>query len=211
LTGGIASGKSIVARDLARSGAVVIDADELARAAVAPGSDALSEIREVFGPEVITESGELNRQALAQLVFGNTVARESLNDIIHPRVRQEVQRIAREAGPEAVVVVDLPLLVETASAGEFDVVLTVETPAEARVNRLVHERGMSMQEAWARVDSQATDAERREVADQVIVNDASLNDLSEATRRFWDDHVQPVVDEHQATTDADATLDGGPQ
>ena len=210
LTGGIASGKSLVARDLAQAGAVVIDADELARAAVAPGSEALSEIREVFGPEVIAENGELDRQALAQLVFGNTVARESLNDIVHPRVRQEIQRIAREAGPEAVVVVDLPLLVETASAGEFDMVLTVETPAEARVNRLVHERGMSMQQAWARVDSQATDAERREIADQVIVNDASLNDLSEATRGFWDEYVQPVLDEHHASTAADsATNDGG--
>ncbi|MGM7667242.1 dephospho-CoA kinase [Microbacterium sp. A93] len=209
LTGGIASGKSIVARQLADLGAVVIDADDIARDAVASGSDALAEIRERFGEDVITESGELDRQALAAIVFGNSAARESLNAIVHPRVRQEIADRALGAGPQSVVVVDLPLLVETASAGEFDLVLAVETSAEDRVARLVHERGMSIQEAWQRVDAQATDAERREAAEEIIVNDASLNDLSEATRRFWQDHVQPVLDEHHATADTDSATTGG--
>lgn len=207
LTGGVASGKSVVAEHLAGLGAVVIDADELSRAAVAPGSEALREIREVFGQDVITDRGELDRHALAEIVFGNAAARESLNEIVHARVRQDILDLTRQAGPEAVVVVDLPLLVETRSAGEFDLVLTVETPAEARVLRLVHEREMSSQEAWARVDAQATDAERREVADEVIVNDSSLNDLSEATQRFWDDRVQPVLDRQRATAEAGGGTD----
>ena len=198
LTGGIASGKSIVARELESLGALVIDADALSRQAVAPGSEALEEIRAVFGPDVITETGGLDRPALAEIVFGNTSARERLNEIMHPRVRDEVARLAREVGPDAVVVVDLPLLVETDSVQDFDVVLTVEAPAETRVNRLVRERHLSVQEAWERVDAQATDAERREVADAVIVNDGSVSDLSEATGRFWEDHVQPVLDEARA-------------
>lgn len=198
LTGGIASGKSIVARQLESLGALVIDADALSRQAVAPGSEALEEIRAVFGPDVITDTGELDRPTLAEIVFGNTSARERLNEIMHPRVRDEVARLAREVGPDAVVVVDLPLLVETDSVQDFDVVLAVEAPAETRVNRLVRERHLSVQEAWERVDAQATDAERREVADAVIVNDGSLSDLSEATVRFWEDHVQPVLDEARA-------------
>ncbi|HEY4615855.1 MAG TPA: dephospho-CoA kinase, partial [Citricoccus sp.] len=198
LTGGIASGKSLVAEQLGALGAVVIDADEVARDLMTPGSEALDEVREVFGPDVITPAGHLDRRALAGLVFGNTSARERLNEIVHPRVRSEVERRIRDAGQDSVVVVDLPLLVETGAETDFDVVLTVEGPAEDRVARLVRERGFSTQEAWARIDAQATDAERREVADEVIVNDGSLNDLGEAVRRFWDDHVQPVLDKRAA-------------
>jgi choline/glycine/proline betaine transport protein len=205
LTGGIASGKSLVGKQLGELGALVVDADRVAHDVVIPGSEALAEIREVFGGDVITDGGELNRYALAKIVFGNTSARERLNAIVHPRVRQEIERRIREAGPHAVVVVDLPLLVETDSAQEFDVVLTVEAPAETRVARLVHERGFSMQQAWQRIDAQANDAERREIADEVILNDGSLNDLSEATRRFWEDHVQPVLDEDRARDEAVST------
>jgi dephospho-CoA kinase len=208
LTGGIASGKSVVARKLESLGALVIDADVLSRQAVAPGSEALNEIREVFGPGVISDSGELDRPSLAEIVFGNSRARERLNDIVHPLIRQEAGRLAREAGPQSVVVVDLPLLLETDSVQDFDVVLTVEAPAETRVARLVRERELSVQEAWERIDAQATDAERRDVADAVIVNDGSVNDLTEATGRFWEDHVQPVLDAARVPDDGRGTTAG---
>ncbi len=196
LTGGIASGKSHVAAELGRLGAVVIDTDDLARAVVDPGTEGLAEIREVFGADVIAADGTLDRAAMADLVFGNDSARQRLNDIVHPRVRQEIERRGREAGPTSVVVVDLPLLIETDSGSDFDLVLTIDTPAETRVERLVRERGFTAQEAWARVDAQATDAERRDVADVVIANDSTLAALQEATRRFWEDHVRPVLDDH---------------
>ena len=205
LTGGIASGKSAVAEQLQRLGAVVLDADRVARDVVTPGSDALAEIRARFGDEVVTAEGALDRSALAGIVFGNTAAREALDAIVHPRVRQVLEEQARAAGPDAVVVVDLPLLVETDSARDFDTVLTVDAPAETRVERLVRERGFTVKEAWERVDAQATDAERREAADAVIENVGSLGELGEATRRFWDDHVQPVLDEHAAATSGPAT------
>ena len=202
LTGGIGSGRSLAARDFHALGAVVINADELVRRAVTPGSAALQEIREVFGQEVITDGGELNRYALGKLVSGNDTARASLNRIIHPRVRDEIARLAAQAGPDAVVVADVPLLAETDQprAG-LDLVLVVEAPAERRVDRLVSERGMSRQQAWERVDTQATDAERREIADEVIVNDSGPEALADAVRKFWSERVQPVLDEHRADAD----------
>jgi len=200
LTGGIASGKSLVAAEFGRLGAAVVDADELARAVVDPGTEGLAEITAVFGTDVLTPEGALDRPAMAALAFGTESARQRLNDIVHPRVRQEIERRAREAGPSAVVVVDLPLLVETDSGTEFDLVLTVDTPAETRVDRLVRERGVTVQEAWARIDAQATDAERRDAADAVIVNDGGTADLADAVRRFWEEHVQPVLREQGAET-----------
>ena len=181
---------------------MVINADELVRRAVTPGSAALQEIREVFGQEVITDGGDLNRYALGKLVSGNDTARASLNRIIHPRVRDEIARLAAQAGPDAVVVADVPLLAETDQprAG-LDLVLVVEAPAERRVDRLVSERGMSRQQAWERVDTQATDAERREIADEVIVNDSGPEALADAVRKFWSERVQPVLDEHRADAD----------
>jgi choline/glycine/proline betaine transport protein len=198
LTGGIASGKSLVAAELTALGAHVIDADGLAREVVAPGSEGLEEIREAFGSGVLLESGELDRSGLAGIVFGNATAREKLNEIIHPRVRSEIERLVREVGPRSVVVVDLPLLLETDTMGDFDLVLTVEAPAETRVARLLHGHGISAQEAWERIDAQANDAERREIADAVITNDAGRSDLAEAVREFWADKVQPVLDQHDA-------------
>lgn len=198
LTGGIGAGRTLAAQDLRDLGAVVISADELVRRVLMPGTAALREIREVFGEEVITDGGTLNRRALGKLVSGNDTARSRLNQIIHPRVRDEIARRAAQAGRDAVVVADVPLLVETDQPRTgLDLVLVVEAPAEVRVARLVSVRGMSREQAWARVDAQATDAERREIADVVIINDSGREALADAVRKFWKDRVQPVLDEHR--------------
>ena len=206
LTGGIGSGRSLAAEDFRELGAVVISADELVQGVVMPGTDAVREIREVFGEDVITGSGALDRQALGRLVDSNDTARKRLNQIIHPRVRAEITRLAAQAGPGAVVVADVQFLAESDQprAG-FDFVLVVEAPAERRVDRLVSERGLSREQAWQRVDAQATDAERREIADDVIVNDSGREALARAVRKFWDKRVQPVLDEHRGRARAEKT------
>jgi len=176
---------------------VVISADELVARLIGPGTDAVAEIRELFGDEVIAPGGNVDRAALGRLVSGNDTARARLNQIIHPRVRAEFSRLAAQAGPDAVVVADMPMLAETDQprAG-LDLVLVVEAPAEVRVERLVNVRGMTREEAWERMDAQPSDAEHREIADAVIVNDAGREALTKAVRKFWDERVQPVLDEH---------------
>ncbi|WP_277244832.1 dephospho-CoA kinase [Micrococcus terreus] len=193
LTGGIASGKSTVAAELARRGAVVVDADAIARAVVAAGSPGLARVREEFGEQVIGPDGEMDRAAVARLVFSDADARERLNAIIHPLVRAEGRRVVEQAGPEAVVVQDVPLLVETGQASLYDLVLVVLADAEERVARMVRDRGMDEDEARARIAAQATDEQRRAAADVVIVNDAGLEDLIRTTGRFWDAYVEPVL------------------
>ncbi|MCY1158572.1 MAG: dephospho-CoA kinase [Citricoccus sp.] len=194
LTGGIASGKSTVAAELADLGAVVVDSDALARAVVAPGSEGLALVREAFGPASIAADGTMDRAAVAAIVFNDADARERLNGIIHPLVRAEGRRLVREAGPDAVVVQDVPLLVETGQAGAYDLVLVVQADTDERVARMVRDRGMTEEAARARIATQATDEQRRAAADVVIVNDAGLEDLRRATRRFWDEYVAPVLD-----------------
>jgi dephospho-CoA kinase len=194
LTGGIASGKSTVAAELADLGAVVVDADALARAVVAPGSEGLALVREAFGPGAVTADGTMDRAAVAAIVFNDADARARLNGIIHPLVRAEGRRLVREAGPDAVVVQDVPLLVETGQAGAYDLVLVVQADTEERVARMVRDRGMTQEAARARIAAQATDEQRRAAADVVIVNDAGVEDLRRATRRFWDEYVVPVLE-----------------
>lgn len=193
LTGGIASGKSTVAAELARLGAVVVDADALARAVVEPGSAGLEQVREAFGPEVIAADGSMDRAAVGQLVFADPEARQRLNGIIHPLVRAEGQRLVAGAGADAVVVQDVPLLVETGQADAYDLVLVVEADVEERVARMVRDRGMTDGDARARIGAQATDEQRRAVADVLIVNDAGLEDLRRTTRRVWDEYVAPKL------------------
>lgn len=190
LTGGIASGKSTVAAELAALGATVIDADALARQVVAPGSEGLAEVVAAFGGGVLTANGEMDRAAVGRIVFEDADARARLNAIIHPRVRSEAARMRREAigaadGGRAVVVQDIPLLVETGQAERFDVVIVVQAPVPERVRRMADDRGMSETEARARIDAQATDEERAAVADVVLRNDASREDLIQAVRAVW--------------------------
>jgi dephospho-CoA kinase len=185
LTGGIGAGKSAVADRLAELGAVVIDADRLAREAVAAGTDGLAEVVAAFGPDVLSPDGALDRSALARRVFGDEAARRRLEEIIHPRVRARTAELVAAAPPDAVVVNDVPLLVETGIAAAFEVVIVVLADEETRVARLVGDRGMTREEAYARIRAQASDEQRRAVADVVIVNDGTLDDLYERVDEVW--------------------------
>jgi dephospho-CoA kinase len=185
LTGGIGAGKSAVAGLLAAHGAVVVDADRLAREAVAKGTDGLRAVVDEFGPEILTADGELDRPALAARVFGDDEARGRLEKIIHPRVRARSAELIAAAPADAVVVNDVPLLVETGIAGAYEVVIVVLADEDVRVARLTADRGMTADEAHARISKQATDEQRRAVADVVIVNNGSRDELAAQVDEVW--------------------------
>jgi dephospho-CoA kinase len=189
LTGGIGAGKSAVAERLAAHGAVVIDSDRLAREAVAPGTDGLAEVVAEFGPEVLASDGSLDRARLASLVFGDDAARRQLEGIIHPRVRERTAELIAAAPPDSVVVNDVPLLVEAGLAKAYELVIVVLADEKTRIERLVHDRGMTADEATARIRAQATDEQRRAVADVVIVNDGTIEDLHEKVDEVWRDQL----------------------
>lgn len=193
LTGGIAAGKSTVARRLAELGATVIDADQLSREVVAPGTDGLAAVRERFGPGVIGADGALDRPALGELVFSDEGARRDLEGIIHPRVRERAAKLAAAAPQGSPVVQDIPLLVETGQAGDFDLVLVVQAPREQRVQRMVDDRGMTPEEAASRIGAQASDAERAAVADVLLDNSGTVEELLAQVDRAWRERVQPAV------------------
>jgi dephospho-CoA kinase len=189
LTGGIASGKSTVARRLAERGAVTVDADQIAREVVEPGTPALAEIANTFGDDVLNPDGSLNRAALGAIVFSDESSRLRLNAITHPAVlRRSTERFeeARRANPDAVIVYDVPLLVETANAYPFDLVVVAHADAETRIRRLVELRGMAADEATRRIRSQASDEERLAVADVVIDTDGSLGHTLEQADALWE-------------------------
>ncbi|GAB3344149.1 dephospho-CoA kinase [Modestobacter lapidis] len=192
LTGGIGSGKSTVAALLAERGARVVDADRIAREVVAPGTPGLAAVVAEFGERVVAPDGSLDRPALAAVVFGDPAARARLDGIVHPLVRARAAEAVAAAPADAVVVQDVPLLVETGQAGSYDLVLVVETDEEVRVRRLV-ERGLSAQDARARIASQATDEQRRAVADVVLRNDGDRSALAAGVDRFWSEHVAPAA------------------
>ncbi|MBA2444058.1 MAG: dephospho-CoA kinase [Nocardioidaceae bacterium] len=185
LTGGIGSGKSSVSKMLARRGAVVIDSDILAREVVAAGTPGLAEIVEAFGPGVLTHEGELDRPAMGCRVFDDAAARRQLESIIHPRVRARAAEIERAAPADSVVVHDMSLLVETGQVHDFDVVVVVDTPTDVQRERLSRERGLTPGEADARINAQATRDQRLEVADRVVVNAGSFDELQDAVEDLW--------------------------
>ena len=185
LTGGIAAGKSAVAAELERCGALLVDSDALARLVLEPGTEGLAAVQEAFGDRVIAADGSLDRAALAAIVFADAGQRERLNRIVHPRVRRMAREIVAQAGPDVIVVQDVPLLVETGQADAFDLVLVVQAPREERIRRMVEDRGMSVEDAEARIAAQATDEQRAAVADVVIVNDGDLERLRKLTRAVW--------------------------
>jgi dephospho-CoA kinase len=192
LTGGIGSGKSTVAALLAEHGARVVDADRIAREVVEPGTPGLAAVVAEFGDGVLTEQGALDRPALAGIVFGDPQARARLDAVVHPLVRARAAELVAAAPADSVVVQDVPLLVETGQAGSYDLVLVVETDVETRVARLV-DRGLSADDARARIASQATDEQRRAVADAVLRNDGDRADLAAQVDRFWAEHVVPAL------------------
>ncbi|WP_148574373.1 dephospho-CoA kinase [Nocardioides caldifontis] len=177
LTGGIASGKSAVSAVLRELGAVVIDGDQLAREVVAKGTPGLDAVVEEFGDAVLTAHGELDRPAMARIVFSDEEARKRLEAIVHPLVYEEVRRLETEAPEGAVVVHDLPLLAESGRAGTFDAVLVVDAPEELQVQRMVERRGWTEEEARARMAAQATREQRRAIATHVIDNSGTLEEL----------------------------------
>ncbi|WP_028048198.1 dephospho-CoA kinase [Cellulomonas sp. URHD0024] len=203
LTGGIAAGKSVAARRLAQLGAVVIDSDALAREAVAPGTAGLDAVVEEFGPGVLAADDTLDRGALAAIVFTDPAARARLDAIVHPIVRRlsaEREAVAAATDHGAVVVHDIPLLVETGQADEFHVLVVVDAPALLRVERLVRLRGMDRQAAEARVGAQATDAERLAVADVVLDGTGSDDDLRLQVDALWERLTVERADELAAET-----------
>jgi len=187
LTGNVASGKSSVARVWERLGAEVVDADELARRAVQPGSRALRRITERFGDDVLAEDGSLDRDAMRRRVFSDPDARRELESIVHPevaRLRAEEEARLRRQGAR-IVVHSIPLLFEVGLTEEFDAIVLVDAPADMRVERLVRDRGLDEDEAWAVVRAQMPAAEKRERADRVIDNDGSLEELERKARAVW--------------------------
>jgi dephospho-CoA kinase len=189
LTGGIGSGKSEVARRLADLGAVVIDADEGARAVVEPGTPGLARITQAFGPGVLRSDGSLDRAGLAAIVFNDPGALAMLNSITHPLIREWVSEreadALRAAGPGAVIVHDVPLLAEGLRTAEFDVVVVVDVPPELQLERLTGQRGMSADQAAARMAAQATREQRLAIAGIVIDNSGSLEDLGKRVAEVW--------------------------
>lgn len=190
LTGGIGAGKSAVARLLSVRGAVVIDADVLSREVVEPGTDGLARIAAEFGDSVLTADGSLDRAALGRLVFSDPGARARLNAIVHPLVAARTAELMAAAPPDSVVVHDVPLLTENGLAPNYDLVLVVEAPLPARLERLA-ERGLAEPEARSRIAAQATDEQRRAIADEVIVNDGDLAQLDRRIADLWTDRIGP--------------------
>ncbi|GAA0523177.1 dephospho-CoA kinase [Saccharopolyspora thermophila] len=190
LSGGIGSGKSTVARRLRELGAMVIDADVLAREVVQPGSPALAELVERFGADVLDADGALNRPALAEKVFGDDQARADLNAITHPRIQKLTAERMAQAPADAVVVHDVPLLVEVGYAPHYHLVVIVDAPVADRVRRLV-DRGLTEPDARARIAAQATHEQRRAVADVWLDNTGSVADLHAAVDALWRDRLVP--------------------
>ena len=188
LTGGIGSGKSAVAARLADRGAVLLDGDKAARAIVKPGTPGLALIADAFGPGVLQADGSLDRAGLAKIVFADDDARETLNAITHPLIHQHMEAAEEaavaERGPDTIVVHDVPLLAEGQRASEFSVVIVVDVPTELQVTRLAR-RGLPEDQARARMAAQATREQRLAIADVVIDNSGTLEDLDRAVDEVW--------------------------
>ncbi|KAA9135830.1 dephospho-CoA kinase [Microbacterium caowuchunii] len=189
LTGGIASGKSTIARRLAEHGAVVIDADQIVREVQAPGSEVLAAIVAEFGADMLIADGSLDRVRLGAVVFADDAARATLNAIVHPAVRREsAARFAAAfaADPDAVVVYDVPLLVEARSEDPWDLIVVAHAPEDVRIDRLISVRGLSRAEAVARVAAQVGDDARLAVADVVIETAGTMAETLAQTDALWE-------------------------
>jgi dephospho-CoA kinase len=190
LTGGIGSGKSTVSALLAERGAVIVDADRIAREVVEPGTPGLAAVVSAFGEGVVGPDGGQDRAALAAVVFADAEARARLDGIVHPLVRARAAEVVAAAPPDAVLVHDIPLLVETGQAGRYELVLVVQADLGTRVARLVA-RGMTEDDARARIAAQATDEQRAAVADVVLDNSGTREELAAQVSRFWTEQVLP--------------------
>jgi dephospho-CoA kinase len=186
LTGGIASGKSMVSRMLAARGALVIDADQLARQVIASGTPGFTAVVDAFGSDVLDATGDIDRAKLGTAVFADSEKRRRLESIIHPLVRAEAARLEASAPADQIVIHDIPLLVETGQQGSFDAVIVVDTSPDIQLDRLVRNRGMRESEAWQRIASQASRDARRQAATELVENNGSLAELELAVEQMWD-------------------------
>ncbi|MFF4912802.1 dephospho-CoA kinase [Streptomyces tendae] len=187
LTGGIGAGKSEVSRLLVEHGAVLIDADRIAREVVAPGTPGLAAVVAAFGEDVLTEDGTLDRPKLGSIVFADPDRLAVLNGIVHPLVGERSRALEEAAAEDAVVVHDVPLLTENGLAPLYDLVVVVDADPATQLDRLVRLRGMTEQDARARMAAQATREQRREIADVVVDNDVPLDELRRRVKEVWDE------------------------
>ena len=185
LTGGIGSGKSTVAQYFAELGALVIDADHLARLAIERGSDGFAEVQLRFGDEILL-NGDIDRAKLAEKIFGDDQARKDLEAIIHPRVQAMFTEAVEDLAPDDILIYEIPLLVETGSREKFDYIITVEADTELRKTRLL-KRGMYASQIEKRIKTQATEDERVEIADVVIRNDGDEDQLLRSVEAIWEE------------------------
>jgi dephospho-CoA kinase len=193
LTGGIAAGKSLLANRFRELGAVVIDADRLARDVVAPGTPGLAAVVERFGQDILLPDGTLDRPQLGALVFSDDTARLALNAIVHPLVRAAADSLKLDAGPGTIVVQDIPLLVESGQGANFHFVVVVQAPRDERIARMVRDRGMSEADAVARMAAQASDEERAAAADVVILNDGPPEHAVAELDALWHGRLLPFA------------------
>jgi dephospho-CoA kinase len=185
LTGGIGAGKSEVSKRLAAQGAVVIDADLIAREVVAPGTDGLAAVIAAFGPEVLGPDGTLDRVRLGDIVFADQQKLATLNSIVHPRVGARMRELEEAAGPGSVVVHDVPLIAENGLASSYDLVVVVDVPPRTQLDRLIRLRGMSREQAQGRMTAQASRDQRLAIADIVVDNSGSLAELDRQAGELW--------------------------
>jgi dephospho-CoA kinase len=185
LTGGIGAGKGEVARRLAAQGAMVIDADAIAREVVAPGTPGLAEVIAAFGDGVLLADGSLDRPALGEIVFGDAGLRAKLNAIVHPLVASRMRELEEAAGQGAIVVHDVPLIAENGLSGSYDLVVVVDVPPRIQLERLVRHRGMTRDQARARMTAQASREQRLAIAGFVIDNSSSLAELDRQVGELW--------------------------
>lgn len=186
------SGKSTVARRFAELGAVIIDADQIARDIVEPGQPALAELAEAFGKDILLDDGSLNRAELAKRAFVNAEKTELLNSITHPRIEQLTEQQFREAG-DAVIVFDSPLLIEMGQSEAQDLVVVVHTPVDVRLERLVESRGVDREDAKKRIAKQISDQKRLQFADVVLENSGTQEDLVHQVDRIWERIICPLM------------------
>jgi dephospho-CoA kinase len=189
LTGGIGSGKSLAAQFFSQLGALVIDADQLARSVIERGSEGFDEVLLRFGDTVL-KNGDIDRVALGQIIFENPQAKKDLEEIIHPRIRAEFEEAVASLNPGQIMVYEIPLLVETNAADRFDFVITVESDADLRKQRL-RARGMFHSDIEKRMASQATEEQRRAIADCVLTKDGSEDELLRQVENVWESTILP--------------------
>lgn len=192
LTGGIGAGKSTVSRRLRELGATIVDADQMAREVVEPGTPGLAAVVEAFGPGVLLEDGRLDRPALGRIVFGDKALLAKLNAITHPLIGAGIKALVDAAPPDAVIVHDVALLVESRGPEGFELIMVVYAPEPERIRRLINDRGMTREEALSRIRAQASDEQRAAVADVILDNSGSIEETLKQVDECWRSRIEPL-------------------